>query len=76
MIASRETEGGSMSDQTEGQRRPRPESDRGRKTRNVFSPTEARQGMIVFKGPRELKMFFASIVVALIVAAVIVLIFG
>ena len=63
-----------MSDPTEGQRRTRPESDRGRKTKTVFSPTEARQGMIVFKGPRERKMFFGSIVVALMVAAVIALI--
>ncbi len=65
-----------MSEQTEGRRRPRPESDRGRKTQNVYSPTEARQGMIVFKGPRERKMFFGSIVVALIIAAAIALTFS
>lgn len=48
-----------------------PDRDAGGERTHIRSPDEARQGMIVLKGPRQRWLFFGGIIGALALAALI-----
>ena len=49
------------------------ETDRGRKTKSVHAPEEARQGEIVLQGRKHRRIYFAGLLGAIILALVVAL---
>ena len=60
-----------MTPPTDADKVSRAATDRGQKTRQKFTPEEARQGQIVLKGPRQRRIFFAGLIGAIILALVV-----
>lgn len=52
----------------------RASTDRGQTTNSAPDPEEARAGEVVFKGPRQRRVFFAAVVAAVVLAGGIALI--
>ncbi len=53
----------------------RAETDRGKKTKNVYAPDEARQAEVILKSGTQRRIFFIGFIGTLILAAIVVILF-